>query len=221
MTMTKALYLGLDSSHYISEKTIIHCPLIEIVPKPYQDPSLIKAFQHILQHTHFIFTSKTAVHLFFNFCTLFGYTSNQVDNKTYLAVGKITSQALQSFGVSSPLVADTETAEGILNLLSQIDLKNASIFWPHSALSRPLIRDYLTVQSISFSECIIYDTLTKKPNPLPNWNEFNEIIFTSPSTITAFLSIFGKIPLQKQLTSIGPITANKLWSCVISQLSTK
>jgi uroporphyrinogen-III synthase len=41
---------------------------------------------------------------------------------------------------------------------------------------------------------------------VPNLAAFDEIVFTSPSTIEAFLAIFGALPRDKILTPVGPVT---------------
>jgi uroporphyrinogen-III synthase len=39
---------------------------------------------------------------------------------------------------------------------------------------------------------------------------FDEIVFTSPSTVAAFKEIFGALPRGKKLVAIGPITEEAL-----------
>jgi uroporphyrinogen-III synthase len=56
----------------------------------------------------------------------------------------------------------------------------------------------------------LYDTVTQKLEPKPDLNHVQEIVFTSPSTVLAFLEIFGALPKGKKLIAIGPITQQQL-----------
>ncbi len=61
-----------------------------------------------------------------------------------------------------------------------------------------------------FQDCFIYDTIVQKNQPIPDLEDIDEIVFTSPSTIKAFLDIFSAIPLDKKLVTMGPITQKAL-----------
>ncbi len=186
----KKLYLGLTPPPNVD-----HHPLIKIKPK--------KISLDVPENSHIIFTSKSAIPIFFE--------NTPVKNFSYLCVGQKTAQELKKYTTKTPLIAQQETAEGILPLLN----KKNYYFWPHSSLSRPLISNYLTVHSISFQEIPIYDTLPTN-TPLPNLTAYKELIFTSPSTIDAFWKLHGPPP-NITLTTIGPITqqhlADKLQLC--------
>ena len=75
-----------------------------------------------------------------------------------------------------------------------------------------MIPDYFLQHEIPYLECTLYDTVIVKPNPLPNLDEFDEIIFTSPSTVEGFLEAYKTLPSDKRLTPIGPVTADSLKS---------
>lgn len=189
--MKKILYLGTDPSHFKGQN-VLHYPVIKIVPRTID-------ISDLSLYTHIIFTSKNAVKVFFS------QVSSLPPSLKVIAIGKVTAEHIQA-----DMIAQEETQEGIINLLKHIDLKNAYIFYPRSSLSRPVLLDFLKSQNIRHAVCDLYDTLPQQPLPLPNFNEIDEIIFTSPSTVDAFLLIFGSLPLDKKLTSIGPITEERL-----------
>lgn len=189
-----ALYLGLTPPQTIA-KAIIHYPIIRIIPAPAKLPDAI--------FTHLIFTSKTAVELFAehfpHLKDLFG-----------IAVGKATASRMKQHGICVECIASDETAEGIVCELKTLDLKNAHVLWPHAAGSRRVISDFLKESHIQFHECILYHTEAQVPFPLPDLNRVDEIVFTSPSTVSAFLALVGQLPTNKKLSAIGPITYNFL-----------
>lgn len=147
--------------------------------------------------THMIFTSQTAIH----------YWPGPWDKAT-LAIGKATGGALQAKGLT-PLIAPEETQEGIISLIADLP---GYFLLPRSALARSTLTDFMTQKKIPFYSLNLYNTLFQKLEPVPNLDSFDEIVFTSPSTVEGFLRIYGALPQGKKLTAMGPITERSLLS---------
>lgn len=195
-----AVYLGLQPPKDTAIKKFHHCPIIEIVPE-------IKSSQSLPGFSHIIFTSKSAVKIF-----LCHFDPKLLMKKIVIAVGSQTANFLTECGVDVDHIPEEETSEGIVTLLDQLDLSGAKFFWPHSALSRAVISTFLIERQIPFTEWIIYTTIPREPTPLPA--EYQELVFTSPSTVDAFLLFFDRFPEGVQLTSIGPVTKEYLQSAI-------
>ena len=208
------LYLGLDPSSYLKQVdvTLLHLPLIRIVPYSSDHPTLQSTFQQFSHYTHVIMTSKTTVKLMLQHLSYFGYSLADWQAKKTCAVGQVTASHLKQVGVDPWMVAQEETSEGLVEALPIDQLQEAWFFWPHSAQSRSVITDFLVYHRIRFEACALYETHSIIHAHLPSLEAIDEIIFTSPSTVDAFLQNFGKLPIQKQLTAIGPITENYLKS---------
>jgi uroporphyrinogen-III synthase len=201
------LYLGLNPPPSLLQSyQVVHYPVIKILPAPMTNPDVQNALLKLSQFTHLIFTSKTAVDLFFRYVQGFYGDSRILQDKRILAIGQSTASALKREGLPPHAVAEEETSEGVVALLGKDNLDRAKILWPHSALSRPVIADYLRERNIPFTECNLYTTHSYCAEPLPDLNAVQEIIFTSPSTVDGFCAIFGALPKDKTLTCIGPIT---------------
>ncbi len=143
--------------------------------------------------THVIFTSQEAVR----------YLDQPLHDKQVIAVGEATAKAVRSRG-GEPLVANPSTQEGVMALLQTLDLSNAFLFFPHSVKARGGLIQFLRFYR---HVCLpLYDTLFQKPEPVPDLDAIDEIVFTSPSTVEGFIRIFGALPRNKKLTAIGPIT---------------
>jgi uroporphyrinogen-III synthase len=154
------------------------------------------------QYTHFLFTSKNAVRVFFEL----SLDVTSLYAKIWIAIGASTAHALATHFRPPDWTAETETQEGLIALLEQKNLDNAHFFLPRSSLSRPALSQYLHKRNIRYTACDVYDTVTQRKEPLPDLTAIDEIVFTSPSTVRAFLEIFGHIPKDKQLHAIGLIT---------------
>jgi uroporphyrinogen-III synthase len=210
VSMTRILYLGLDPTHYQTNGEVIHWPIIQIVPRPLSDPSILEALSNFAHYSHIIVTSKSTVAILQDYLPLLGIDLRTWAAKVTLAVGRVTEKHLRECGLNFIRVAQQETAEGIVHELKQLQLEQASVFWPHSSQARMMIKEFLVTAGIRHSTCILYDPKPQIPHAIPAIETFDEIVFTSPSTVEAFLHIFGKIPVQIRLVAIGPITAQFL-----------
>jgi uroporphyrinogen-III synthase len=152
---------------------------------------LNEALELWAQFTHVIFTSQTTVE----------YWPGPWDKKA-IAIGDATASALKQRGVQ-PLVAPFSTQEGVVELIRNI---KGYFFIPRSKQARSFLTDFLKEQKIPFYTLDLYSTLFQRLEPVPILDDFDEIVFTSPSTVQGFLLIYGNLPKEKKLTAIGPIT---------------
>ena len=200
----KTLYLGLDPENFCRPH-LTHYPVIRTVRL--ESPELKEALALWSSFTHVIFTSKTAVR----------FWREPLIGKTAICIGNATAKELPH----PSLVAPESTQEGVIRLLETLRLGSAFIFLPRSRLSRPALTEYLRLKSIRFFPLDLYDTIFQKIEPIPDLNNFDEIVFTSPSTVRAFLQIYGKLPPNKKLTPIGPVTGQALNSLLVENFSSE
>ncbi len=186
--MSRTLYLGLRP-----KPGCVHYPVIKTIPLG----NLEQALSLWSRFTHVIFTSQTAVL----------YWPGPWD-KQIIAIGQATAQRLCEKGLD-PLVAKEATQEGIMQQIQDID---GYFFLPQSRLARPNLAEFLKSQGKPFFSLDLYDTVYQKLEPVPDLNAFDEIIFTSPSTVEGFCRIFQSLPTTKKLVAIGPITERALLS---------
>ncbi len=194
----KVLYLGLTPPLSTANREIIHCPLIRIVP--IESPDI----RELSNCSHVIFTSKTAVHL------LFQWVDSSLEDKRVFCVGRATAMTAEQYGVKVAHVASPETAEGIVLAFEQEQLEMARVFWPRAAGARPVINDFFEQRKIPLTDCVLYHTAFVTPSHPPDIEDIDEIVFTSPSTVDAFLALYGVFPQDKILTVQGPITQQKI-----------
>jgi uroporphyrinogen-III synthase len=193
--LKKGLYLGLDLPDHLKED-FLHHPLIEIIPLSYP-PVDVDPF------THIVFTSKTCVRLF---CAENRLAENRLAGKKLVAVGQMTAKALEKIGYPVDHIAEEETSEGVVALLKKLPLEDSNILWPHSLKSRSVITDFLESNNIRHTELPIYDTVTKRGVEKVDLCDYNALFFSSPSTVDAFLEIYGPIPENMKILSQGSIT---------------
>ena len=212
--MKTTLYLGTDptqfESHGQSEGHLVHYPVIQIVPRDFNDRQIKRAYDDLDEYTHFIFTSKNAVKVFAGHLSQMNKLVSDLQEKTVIAIGEVTAAHLAARGLPPSLVCQEETQEGVIHVLNDLNLDDAYIFVPRSSLSRPVLVHYFKEREIRCQACDLYDTVPNRIEPKPDLSEVDEIVFTSPSTVTAFLEIFGALPIGKKCLAIGPVTESAL-----------
>lgn len=213
----RILYLGLDPTHYPENGVITHWPIIKIVPRDICDPMIQKILCLFDHYTHVLITSKSTVEILSNYLLQLGISLNTWRKKITLAVGEVTADHLNAIGITPAAIASEETAEGLIAGFKKMTmddagrfLKGMHVFWPHSSQSRPILRVFLAENCIRHTTCDLYDPRINIPGNLPDLESFEEIVFTSPSTVDAFLEIFGAFPMHAKLIPIGPVTGDYL-----------
>lgn len=205
-----SLFVGLEVPAKYKLRRIVHCPLIEIVPRP--TVQLHRICDDLHTYSHIIFTSKAAVDLFFDGVLRYVSSLSEICRKQFIAVGQATARRLRERGALQVDVARQETAEGVVDLLKAVRMKNDEVrmLWPHADGARTVITDWLDSREVSYEEVILYDTKTKRVSDLPPLSLFEEVIFSSPSTVKAFRDNYGELPHGLKLTAIGPVTQEAL-----------
>lgn len=188
----RILYLGLTPP-----PGVIHYPVIRTEIIRGQD--LLRALAEWPQFSHVVFTSKTTVRYWFEI--------QQKFDKIALAIGDATAKELRLQGVD-PLIASDATQEGMIELIARH--KPSYLFFPRSKCARSALSDYLRREGIRFLGLDLYDTILQRSGPPIDLSEIDEIVFTSPSTVRGFIAIYGALPKDKILTSIGPVTQSAI-----------
>lgn len=211
--MKNILYLGTDPQRFWQQHPdcrVIHYPVIAITPRSIDDPDLIQAYRDLRPYTHLLFTSKNAVRIFFEHLAILGCDKNHLSDKTWIAIGTSTAHHLRMYDQRVDLIASLETQEGLIEEFQRLCLKDAYFLYPRSSISRPVLTAFFHEKNIRYKAFDLYDTHIHHMEPLPDLHSIDEIVFTSPSTVKAFMQIFGSLPQHVCLHAIGPITAKML-----------
>ncbi|MBY0530066.1 MAG: uroporphyrinogen-III synthase [Rhabdochlamydiaceae bacterium] len=208
--MKRMLYLGTDPSSLEDQDHVIHCPLIQIVARSVEEEELLSAYRDLPAYTHILFTSKNAVRIFFEHLIALNISKQILNSCHLIAIGAVTAAYLKVQGCPAHFVSEVQTQEGLVSLLQTLPLESAYLFLPRSSLSRPVLVQFLEQSNVRYLACDLYQTITCVPKKLPDLSQIDEILFTSPSTVRAFIEVFGALPRDKKLLAIGPITRQAL-----------
>lgn len=207
MNRLQELYVGLSKERAGKAQFL---PLIKIEKKDFDQFDIRHKFSDLPEYTHIIFTSKNAVEVFFQALQYFSYDTKCLLEKNMICIGEATAKSLATFGPYKCELPKIATQEGLIDLLELKDLSDSYIFLPASSKARSFLRNALRKRSVRMQVCDLYDTKTNFPQKKIDLSNFRKVIFSSPSTIDAFLEVFGKKPEGLSLESTGPITAQYL-----------
>lgn len=195
--------------------TMIEMPLIEIKPATISDQEK-KLIGKPNKFQWLIFTSHNGVKYFFEQLEN-KKNSKKIPNSVKIAViGSKTEKVLNQFGYTADFVNPGSTGEEFATAFSQ-KIKGESgrpkILLILGNLARTVIQDQLNefadCSRINIYETVIPEKIDKKAVEIISKNQYEMLIFTSPSGTQNFIKISGDINKENiRVACIGETTAN-------------
>jgi len=181
---------------------------------------------HVPYYGWIVFTSRHAVAIWFALQEQRGFDVRALAGINIAAVGKTTAQSLSTRGLRADIVATVESGEGLVSAFAKLTLSGQKtkpksltgfekrVLLPSSDKARPTVKEGLTELGYDVTPLTLYKTIAA---PIPAELElevYDEIIFTSPSTVEACRAHFGRLPVRPVLTARGAATEAALnaWS---------
>ncbi|GAB6012472.1 uroporphyrinogen-III C-methyltransferase [Viscerimonas tarda] len=203
------LVTGTTAKEYAGLGKVVHTPLIKIerieANKPLHDSIVnIQAFDWI------IFTSRYGVQYFFE-----ALGKQQTDIRALAgiqiaSVGKTTTAELNKYCICPDLESDTESAEGLINYFKETGLTGKRILLPRSDKGLKYLSEELEKAGNTVVDIPVYRNTVNDGAEKISLEQFNKIIFTSPSGVEAFTQLYGNIPEGVQLVARGKTTEKRL-----------
>ncbi|NQV04623.1 MAG: uroporphyrinogen-III C-methyltransferase [Candidatus Omnitrophica bacterium] len=208
----RVLFTGLSKERFFGDATYHHLPLISI--EPLDDYEEFDGYlKEIKQFDWIVFASRYGVEYFFKRLREVGYDSRGLGKIKIAAVGKSTKERLLDFGISADLVPEKESSEGLIEEFKKIYLKGKLIFLPRSDISdKGLERSFQKLGAI-VTASFAYRNKIAKDLPDLDLNNFDEIMFTSPSTVRNFKKRYISLPKDIRVKCIGDVTLKEAKRC--------
>jgi len=219
VTRAKTQSLGFIQELEKFSASVISFPTIET--EPININLLEKYLKNIEVYDWIIFTSSNTVKIFFETFYKLNLDKNTLNKIKFAVIGSKTNKSLEIYNFTSNLTPNEYTAESLLNLFSQIDIKNNKIFLPISALAQNILEEGLKNKNVIVDVLKIYNTILPKVESLDILinkflnNEIDYVTFTSPSTVKNFILLLEKHNIKKllkntKLVSIGQVTSKAI-----------
>lgn len=195
---------------------VLEFPTIEIQP-PESFAGLDEAVEKIERYDWLIFTSVNSVTPFLTRLRLAGKSAAAVSSLKIAAIGPETAKRLASAGISASLVPARYQAEGLLDAVKPETMKGKRVLIPRAAEAREILPETLRAWGAWVDVVIAYRTACPDVDVGPlaellRRRQIDVITFTSSSTVTNFVRLFGNKNLAEiagasAIACIGPITA--------------
>lgn len=201
------LVLGNYPQKYSRLGNIIHRRIIDCVP--IEDYSkLDSSLKDILSFDWIVFTSVNGVKYFFERLYTMGKDARSLSSVKTAAIGKTTAASLKQFGIIADIVPHDESSVGLLENFSKLDIKNKKLLLPQSDIASSQLPQGLLSMNAVIEKVTVYKTLVKDPGPI-DFDYIDRILFTSASTVRAFIKRFGQVPENIKSYCIGQPTLNE------------
>ncbi len=176
---------------------VVCTPLIEIADVEDHGP-LLATCDAIDHYDYLLFTSRFAVRHYV--CLL----SSLPAALRVVSIGETTTRALHREGVGRVEQVDSDNSYGVIEWFRR--QPTGRVLFPRSDIALPIITDGL--RALGFDVDAVAAYVNRMPrNPVRvDVAAFDRIVFTSPSTVSHFVALYGALPPDKQLEARGPIT---------------
>jgi uroporphyrinogen III methyltransferase/synthase len=194
---------------------VIEFPTIEIQPPGSYAP-LDRAIANIHTYDWLIFTSVNGVEQFFDRLTLLNKSVVELKGMMVAAIGPESARRLEAIGLHCRFVPKQYQAEGLLEILTEEQIRGKRVLVPRAAEAREILPQTLRERGAHVDVVEAYRTVTPVKDisgllRLLRKREIDMVTFTSSSTVVNFLALMQKATLADALggtsvACIGPIT---------------
>jgi len=194
---------------------VIIFPTLDIVPPESWDEfdSVVKSSTPV---DFIIFTSAHSVKMYIQRCKELNINVNY-DSVNVVAVGNKTAAVCERYGIPVHIIPKKFSGLGVVEELTNYDLKKKLIFIPRSAIGREELPEGLEALGAKIKSVPVYNvSLPSEENIKSSLEILNQskpeiFIFTSPSTFENFLQILKVVNPVKyfdrfKVAAIGPST---------------
>jgi uroporphyrinogen III methyltransferase/synthase len=200
----RILVLGMHPEKYKHLGSIVHRQIIDCVPLDdysHADQTL----KHLDAFHWIVFTSTNGIRFFFKRLNALGSDARALAPTRVATIGKTTAESLAEFGIVADMVPDTESSAGLLEKFIAIGVKNNKILLPQSDIASAELPNGLVNMIAEIEKLTIYKTIEIEP-PDVDLDHIDQILFTSGSTVRAFVKRFGSPPPHIKVYCLGPPT---------------
>lgn len=199
------LFTGLSEERFFLEGNYRYIPLIKIEALNNYD----QFDSYVMQIHHFdwlVFTSRYGVEHFFRRLHTLGMDARAFHHTRIAVVGQSTSNELHKHGLREDLMPEEELSHALFEKLKAEGIRGKSILAPCSDISDKGIKKALESADAIVTTAVAYNNVIPKGLPELNFDEVDEIVFTSPSTVKNFKRRYGAIPKRIEVRCIGNVT---------------
>lgn len=164
------------------------------------------AVRDLPRYQHIIFTSQTAVALFWDALRVASLDARALTGLVVTAIGPATAEALMSRGIAPDLIPERSISEGVVEALRD-RVKGKRVLYPAAEGGRDVVPEGLRALGAAVDVIHIYRSEPIKGAETAD--RIDLVTFTSASTVTGYVEAVGAERARgAPAATIGPITTN-------------
>ncbi len=195
------LVMGNHTQRYAYLGNVVHRRIIECVPvDDYSAADIV--LKDIASFDWVVFTSVNAARYLFQRLTAMGMDSRAFGPARIAAIGRSTAARLGEFGIVPDMVSDVESSLGLVEEFRGMDMAGQKVLLPQPQVASSELELGLDEMGALCTKTVVYKTIDCVPDPV-DFDFIDIVLFTSGSTVRAFVKHFGKVPANVRCLCLG------------------
>lgn len=203
----RILLPGTHPEKYRHLGTIIHRPFIKLVPLE-DYTAADNVLKNLAPYDWIVFTSTNGVKFFFERLNAIGLDTRTLASNKVAAIGATTAEVLREFGVLADMQPRLESSAGLLKEFDKLGVKGRRILLVKPEVGSPVLLERLTAAGAEVEVVVVYKNIDIEPEPT-GFDYIDQILFTSASTVRAFMKRFKTIPPGLKVYCLGRPTLDE------------
>jgi len=137
-----------------------------------------------------------------------GLDARSLHSTRVAAIGGTTAEMFRSFGVLADMQPKLESSVGLLEEFDKVGVEGKRILLVKPEAGSPVLFEKLTAAGAVVETVVVYRNIDIEPEPT-DYDYIDRILFTSASTVRAFLKRYGSIPAGLEVYCLGEPTLNE------------
>lgn len=198
------LVLGNHPQRYAYLGNIVHRRIIDCVAM--DDYSEVDSkLKQDLNVDWMVFTSVYGAKYLFERLFAQGCDIRSLAGIQIAAIGQSTAGRLKEYGIQADLVPENESSAGLVEAFSKLDVRGKHFLLPAAEVSSQELPEGLIDMGAHVEKWTVYKTVDIDPGEI-DFDYIDQVLFTSGSTVRAFVKHFGQVPDGIQAYALGPPT---------------
>jgi uroporphyrinogen III methyltransferase/synthase len=200
----RVLVVGTHPEKYSHLGTIVHRPLIETAPlEDYAGADRLIAKS--AQFDWIVFSSNSGVRFFFERLDAAGRDARSLAGAKIAAIGATTAEQLKGRGIAADIVPKDQSSAGLFEEFRKTGLERKKFLLVKPVVGSTELSERLSAAGASVETVAVYTTVEIEPAAV-DFDFIDKILFTSGSTVRAFLNRYGPVPEGIEVLCLGKPT---------------
>ncbi|MBE0537277.1 MAG: uroporphyrinogen-III C-methyltransferase [Phycisphaerae bacterium] len=195
------LVLGNHPERYKHLGNIVHRRIIDCVPM--EDYSAVDAVcKDIERFDWIVFTSVNGAKFLFERLYAMGKDARALAGARIGAIGKTTAKRLSAYGILADVVPQNESSTGLVEAFAAHEMGGKKVLLPQAEIASKELPEGLAAAGAEVTAASVYKTVDVDPGEI-DFDYIDTVLFTSGSTVRAFVKKFGSLPPNVKALALG------------------